>query len=104
LAQIAATLQADPYAVVQILGPRPTPGSACPSYRLSDRQAHALASYWLQLAYPAVRLRFQGRDEECSNSAQNLRGVPAEWGHLQLLVRPMVAGGEAQAYQPLEVP
>lgn len=103
LAQIAAALQADPYAVVQILGPRPA-GSACPSYRLSDREANALASYWLQLGFPAQRLRFQGRDEGCSNAAPSPPGTPAEWGHLQLLVRPLVAGAEAQAYQPLEVP
>jgi outer membrane protein OmpA-like peptidoglycan-associated protein len=104
LAQIAAVLQADPYAVVQILGPRPAAGNACPSYRLSDRQADALASYWLQLGFPPSRLRFQGRDEDCATAAPGAASGLAEWGHLQLLVRPLVAGAEPQAYQPLEVP
>jgi outer membrane protein OmpA-like peptidoglycan-associated protein len=87
LARLATRLVASPAIVIHLIGERlgdgPTPASD-----LGERRAAAVAAVLRQFGVPPVRLRFESHP------------VPGHAGGVAMVLRPIVAGHQEQAYRP----
>lgn len=95
-AEIASALAGAPASVVHVLVHGADPGSE-PSIGLSARRAASVQSYLLTRGLPATRVRAEGRGarEPVSTNAADA----ANW-RVELVIRPVVAGSEAEAWVP----
>lgn len=95
-AEIASALGAAPASVVHVLVHSADP-EAEPATALTARRAASVQSYLLARGLPAARLRAEGRGgrEPLSPDVAD-----AANGRIELVIKPVLAGAEAQAWIP----
>lgn len=94
--EIASALKGAPASVVHVLVHGADPGSEA-STGLSARRAASVQSYLLARGLPATRVRAEGREgrEPLSPNVEDA----ANW-RVEMVIRPVIAGAEAQAWTP----
>jgi outer membrane protein OmpA-like peptidoglycan-associated protein len=99
-AKIANVLKTYDKTVIHVVGHTDTTGSAEHNQSLSERRAAAVGTYLSQLGVPGARIRQEGRGERelLVRTADNVN--EARNRRVDIVIKPVVEGNEAAAWQP----
>lgn len=99
-ARVAKVLKDYPKTVIWVIGHTDNTGSVAYNQQLSERRAQAVASFLISQGVPPERVREEGRGESDPVASNATAAGRRANRRVDVIIRPIVQGQEAAAYQP----